>query len=132
MRSILLTIAMVATSQAAEPPAPAENAATTTSTTTTTTTATPAAPAAAAAPAKATAAEPKPGDADRVAYAKRMGYKITNERGETMFCQRETKTGTHIRGEMVCMTAAEMDQLRTQSQQALQRFMNTQISSPHQ
>jgi chemotaxis protein histidine kinase CheA len=147
MRTFILAIALVTVGYAAEPPAPAATDvatapqaapnATAAASTTDAAKALPAAPnatataasttdAAKASPAapKATPAAPSEmTDEQRVAEAKKMGYRIVNENGETLYCQKSMATGSHVRRETTCLTQKEMDFLRQQSQDGLRRIM---------
>ena len=70
------------------------------------------------------------GDTDMakvLADAKRRGYTLVNENGETLFCHKTVKTGSHLVTETTCLTEREMYELRTQTQQVLQ---STQLASP--
>jgi hypothetical protein len=80
-----------------------------------------AAPAAAKAPAKETTAEP---DADEKALLGR-GYKKEVHNGQTVYCRKEIKTGSHFETKQ-CGTAASM---ALAEQQARDLMHNSQFSS---
>ena len=54
--------------------------------------------------------------------AKRQGYTVVDENGETMFCHKVARTGSHLANETTCMTAQQMADLREQTQRNLQNF----------
>jgi hypothetical protein len=64
-------------------------------------------------------------DAQRLADARRLGYKIVDKNGEEYFCDKSLQTGSHLHQETICLTAAQMDSLRSQTQQNLQNMMRT-------
>lgn len=69
-------------------------------------------------------AETAPGEAagdpvDTLQLARRAGYRIVNEDGRTLYCKDQLKTGSHMRKETICLTAAELESVR----EALKRDM---------
>ena len=48
--------------------------------------------------------------------AQKMGYKIVNEDGKTMYCRETRKLGSHIQKERTCLTEAEMYEARNSNQ----------------
>jgi hypothetical protein len=61
--------------------------------------------------------------------AKKLGYTVVTENGETMFCNKAARTGSHLATETTCLTAKEMQDLREQTQRSLQYFQ-TQLPPP--
>jgi hypothetical protein len=55
-----------------------------------------------------------------VSEAKRRGYTLVNQDGETLFCHTGTRTGSHVVADTTCVTEAQMDSMRRQTQQVLQ------------
>lgn len=75
---------------------------------------------------------PQPGDtvdAQRIAEAKKMGYKLVNQNGEEYFCRTDLKTGSRVQHETVCLTRKQIDDLRQQTQQGLANTLR-QIRPP--
>jgi hypothetical protein len=65
------------------------------------------------------------GDADMaklVLDAKRRGYTVVNQNGETLFCHKDARIGSHLVNETTCLTARQMEDLRRQTQQSMQSF----------
>ena len=58
-------------------------------------------------------------DAQRVAEALKLGYKVTNTDGEVLYCRSDFATASHIRKNTVCLTAQQLDDLDQQNQQTL-------------
>jgi hypothetical protein len=56
---------------------------------------------------------------DRLAEAKKMGYKLVNQDGQEFFCRTNLKTGSRVQRETVCVTQQDIDELREQTQQGL-------------
>lgn len=54
--------------------------------------------------------------------ARKQGYTVVDENGETMFCHKAARTGSHLATETTCMTAKQMADLREQTQRNLQNF----------
>jgi hypothetical protein len=75
-----------------------------------------AAAAAGAADAGTAAAAPTESEAKRIALAQKMHLKLVNQDGEEVFCKSSLLTGSHIRTEMRCYTAAEMDRMEERTQ----------------
>jgi hypothetical protein len=85
-----------------------------------------AAPATAVAAAPATA--PAPADktaeatAKKIAEARKLGYNVVNENGETMYCHKEARVGSHLATETSCLTEAQVDELRRRTQENMRTF----------
>jgi hypothetical protein len=62
-------------------------------------------------------------DAQRLADARKLGYKIVDQDGVQYFCQKDLQTGSHLRRETICLTPDQMDAVRSQTQQNLQNLM---------
>jgi hypothetical protein len=56
---------------------------------------------------------------DKILAWQREGYTLMNTDGETYFCRKETKTGSRLAHETVCLTEKQMDDLRDQTQRSL-------------
>jgi hypothetical protein len=54
--------------------------------------------------------------------AKRRGYTVVNENGQTLFCHKDARTGSHLVNETTCLTQKQMDDLREETQRRLQTF----------
>ena len=68
----------------------------------------------------------KPDDqvtADRLAEARKMGYRIVTQDGVDMYCRTDLKTGSRVQRETVCLTRKEIDELREQTQNGLANTM---------
>jgi hypothetical protein len=112
MRKLTLAAALLAVGCAGQPDKPAADPS-------------PAAAAGAGATATPAPATAPKIDAQRLADARRLGYKIVDKNGEEYFCDKSVQTGSHLHQETICLTAAQMDSLRSQTQQNLQNMMRT-------
>lgn len=54
--------------------------------------------------------------ATTLAEAQKLGYKIVNEDGKTMYCRETPKLGSHVQKERTCLTEAEMYEARNANQ----------------
>ena len=61
--------------------------------------------------------------------AKKLGYTVVNENGETLYCHKVAKTGSHLAMETTCLTAKQMEDLREQTQRNMLIFQ-TQMPAP--
>ena len=59
-------------------------------------------------------------DEKRLEDAKKRGYTLVNNNGETLYCRSDFKTGSHVQKETTCLTGKELDALRDQTRQSLQ------------
>jgi hypothetical protein len=59
-------------------------------------------------------------DPEVVLDAKRRGYTVVNENGETLYCRQAARTGSHVAGDVSCLTEKDMALLREQSLRGLQ------------
>ena len=48
--------------------------------------------------------------------AQKLGYKIVNEDGKTMYCRETRKLGSHVQKDRTCLTEAEMYEARNSNQ----------------
>ena len=55
-------------------------------------------------------------EATTLAEAEKLGYKIVNEDGKTMYCRETPKLGSHVKKERTCLTEAEMYEARNSNQ----------------
>lgn len=58
-------------------------------------------------------------DAQRVAEARKHGYKLTNTEGEVLYCRSDFATASRIQRNTVCLTAQQLDDLDQRNQQML-------------
>ena len=89
-------------------------------------TAAPAAPASApvaAATAAPNAVPATAGAPKTVQEARMAGYKIVNEKGKTLYCRDQMKTGSHVRQETICLTKEELEAAREASKRNLDQMM---------
>ncbi len=76
------------------------------------------APNAPAAPPSAPPATP----AQKLAEARKLGYTIVNENGETLYCRKEPRVGSHLITDTTCLTEAQIEDLRRRTQEAMRTF----------
>lgn len=117
MRAILMTVALLALAGCAGQPAAPDA---------------PTAKATAPAPA-ADGTKLAPTDlpeAKTLADAQKLGYKVVNEDGKTLYCRETKKLGSHIQKEKTCLTAAELRTLQETSQRGFDD-MKRAIPPPH-
>jgi hypothetical protein len=77
------------------------------------------------APMQPAKAVPDPGvTLDEINLAIENDVKLQNEKGEEMVCRRESKTGSRLARETVCMTKAEWLLVSEESQRATKKNMN--------
>jgi hypothetical protein len=50
----------------------------------------------------------------RIAYAKRMHFKLVTQNGQELFCQNDPLTGSHMQTASRCYTAQQLDELQRQ------------------
>ena len=62
-------------------------------------------------------------DKDALVNARKLGYTVKNENGETLYCRTENKMGSRVEKETVCLTAQQIDELREQTQRSLGNIM---------
>lgn len=48
----------------------------------------------------------------RIAYAKKMHFKLVTQNGEQLFCQNDPLTGSHMQTASRCYTAQQLDELQ--------------------
>ena len=51
-----------------------------------------------------------------LAEAQKLGYKIVNEDGHTLYCRETPKLGSHVKKDRICLTEAEMYEARNANQ----------------
>ena len=61
--------------------------------------------------------------ADQIVALQKEGYRLVTSNGETLYCRNETKTGSRVEHEDVCMTAREALALREETKRNLQNVM---------
>jgi len=64
---------------------------------------------------------------DQIVALRKQGYKLVDSNGQTLFCMTETKTGSRLQKDNICMTEQEMVTLRERTERALQ---NTVMQVP--
>jgi hypothetical protein len=69
-----------------------------------------------ASPPAATYAATDVPEATTLAEAEKLGYKIVNEDGKTMYCRETRKLGSHVQKERTCLTETEMYEARNANQ----------------
>lgn len=69
-------------------------------------------------------------EAKTLADAQKLGYKVVNEDGKTLYCRETKKLGSHIQKEKTCLTAAELRTLQEDSQRGFED-MKRAIPPPH-
>jgi hypothetical protein len=47
-------------------------------------------------------------EAESLDAARKLGYKVVDEDGQTLYCRSQKKLGSHIRKETVCLTEEEL------------------------
>jgi hypothetical protein len=57
-----------------------------------------------------------------LAEARRLGYRIVDENGKTVYCRDQVETGSHVRKEAVCLTAEELAAARDASARNLEQM----------
>ncbi len=62
-------------------------------------------------------------DTKVLADARKLGYKVVNENGETLYCRTENKMGSRVEKETICLTPKQIDELREQTQRSLGNVM---------
>jgi hypothetical protein len=115
MRTILMSVALLTLAGCAGQPAAPDA---------------PAAKAAAPAPEGTKLATTDLPEAKTLADAQKLGYKVVNEDGKTLYCRETKKLGSHIQKEKTCMTAAELRMLQEASQRGFDD-MKRAIPPPH-
>jgi hypothetical protein len=75
----------------------------------------------ASATAPATSAPPAT-PAQKLAEARKLGYTIVNENGETLYCRKEPRVGSHLITDTTCLTEAQIEDLRRRTQEAMRTF----------
>jgi hypothetical protein len=65
-----------------------------------------------------------------VAEARKMGYEVVNENGETLYCQEAKKTGSRIRKETTCLTRKEIEIARDAAQRNVDNLKRP-VPPPH-
>jgi hypothetical protein len=67
----------------------------------------------------------QPLSAERMLALQRAGYTFVDKDGQTYACRKETKTGSRLARETVCMTPAQADALRQETQRRLGEMMRS-------
>jgi hypothetical protein len=62
-------------------------------------------------------------DAEALANAKKLGFTPVNQDGQVLYCRSDLKTGSRVERETVCLTLAEVEALRQQTQQQMSDFV---------
>ena len=75
------------------------------------------------------AATEKP-EAKTLDEAQKLGYKIVNENGQTLYCRETMKLGSHLRKDRTCLTEQELAAVRDSNQRNFEN-MKKAIPPPH-
>ena len=75
------------------------------------------------------AATEKP-EAKTLEEAQKLGYKIVNENGKTLYCRETMKLGSHLRKDKTCLTEEELAAVRDSNQRNFEN-MKKAIPPPH-
>ncbi|MDE2219131.1 MAG: hypothetical protein KGL25_11225 [Gammaproteobacteria bacterium] len=67
--------------------------------------------------------------AEEIVGLKRLGYKLVDSNGRTLYCSSNIKLGSHLQHDNTCMTEGEMIALREETQRRLQ-YITTQVAPP--
>jgi hypothetical protein len=65
-----------------------------------------------------------------VQEARLAGNKIVDQDGATVYCREQLKTGSHLRKELICLTAEQLEAARDASKRNLDQ-MQRRIPPPH-
>jgi hypothetical protein len=57
-----------------------------------------------------------PSEAGRLALAKNLNLKLIDKDGQQLYCRSDYATGSHIKGDMTCYTAGQLDRMQAQTQ----------------
>jgi hypothetical protein len=57
-----------------------------------------------------------------LAEARRLGYRIVDEHGKTVYCRDQMETGSHVRKETICLTAEQLVEARDASKRNLDQL----------
>jgi type IV pilus biogenesis protein CpaD/CtpE len=60
-----------------------------------------------------------------LAEAQKLGYKIVNEDGQTLYCRETPKLGSHVKKDRICLTEAEMYEARNSNQRQFEDMKKT-------
>jgi type IV pilus biogenesis protein CpaD/CtpE len=60
-----------------------------------------------------------------LAEAQKLGYKIVNEEGQTLYCRESRKLGSHVQKDRVCLTEAQMYEARNSNQRQFEDMKKT-------
>ena len=61
-------------------------------------------------------------EAESIVAARKLGYRVVNEDGKTLYCRTQKKLGSHIRKETVCLTEDELLMSREASQRNVENM----------
>ena len=64
-------------------------------------------------------------EATTLEEAQKLGYKIVNEDGKTMYCRETRKLGSHVQTNRTCLTEAEMYEARNSNQRQFEDMKKT-------
>ena len=57
-----------------------------------------------------------------LAEARRLGYRIEDEHGKTVYCRDQMETGSHVRKEIICLMAEQLVEAREASKRNLDQL----------
>ena len=69
-------------------------------------------------------------DTNALVNAKKLGYSVVNQDGIPMYCRNDLKTGSRVEREIVCLTAAQIDDLRQLTQKRLSDVTRQSLPPP--
>jgi len=73
-------------------------------------------------PPPATYAATEVAEATTLEQAQKLGYKLVDDNGRSLYCREWRKLGSHIQKERVCLTEAEFREARAQQQRTLDKM----------
>ena len=58
-------------------------------------------------------------DTEALANAKKLGFTPVDKEGQVLYCRNDLKTGSRVERETVCLTSAQIDDLREKTKQSM-------------
>lgn len=68
--------------------------------------------------------------AANLAKARKLGYRIVDKNGETVYCHDSVATGSHLNKRTICLTEKQWETVSTNSARAMERMQNTRNGCP--
>jgi hypothetical protein len=69
-------------------------------------------------------APPADNEAQRLAQARNLNFKVVNKDGQQLFCRSNYVTASHIQRDTTCYTADQLDKMEAQLQRELDQLNN--------